>query len=120
MAEQPQGVRQSEKVRGKDIEGKVRVLEKTYPQQLMLFQTFLPEYASDDKYSNTIELYDAIPKYVTNPKLVDAMREGGKYLPLKILQESQNEGHLGGQTAAPGDRRKRRAAGGDAGGRFLG
>jgi hypothetical protein len=82
MAEQPQGVRQSEKVRGKDIEGKVRVLEKTYPQQLMLFQTFLPEDASDDKYSNTIELYDAIPKYVTNPKLVDAMREGGKYLPL--------------------------------------
>jgi hypothetical protein len=50
MAEQPQGVRRSEKVRGKDIEGKVRVLEKTYPQQLMLFQTFLPEDASDDKY----------------------------------------------------------------------
>ena len=74
MAEQPQGVRRSEKVRGKDIEGKVRVLEKTYPQQLMLFQTFLPEDASDDKYSNTIELYDAIPKYVTNPKLVDTMR----------------------------------------------
>ena len=82
MAEQPQGVRRSEKVRGKDIEGNVRVLEKTYPQQLMLFQTFLPEAASDEKYSNTIELYDAIPKYVTNPKLVDAMREGGKYLPL--------------------------------------
>ncbi|HSX80793.1 MAG TPA: hypothetical protein VLQ80_19755, partial [Candidatus Saccharimonadia bacterium] len=82
IPEQPQGVRRSEKVRGKDSEGKVRVLEKTYPQQLMLFQTFLPEDASDDKYSNTIELYDAIPKYVTNPKLVDAMREGGKYLPL--------------------------------------
>ena len=82
MAEQPQGVRRSEKVRGKDIEGKVRVLEKTYPQQLMLFQTFLPEDASDDKYSNTIELYDAIPKYVTNPKLIDAMREGGKISPV--------------------------------------
>ncbi len=39
MAEQLQGVRRSEKVRGKDIEGKVRVLEKTYPQQLMLFQS---------------------------------------------------------------------------------
>jgi len=82
MAEQPQGVRRSEKVRGKDIEGKVRVLDKTYPQQLLLFQSFLPDDASDDKYSNTIELYDAIPKYVTNPKLVEAMREGGKYLPL--------------------------------------
>jgi hypothetical protein len=54
MAEQSQGVQRSEKVRGKDIEGKVRVLEKTYPQQLMLFRTFLPEDASDDKYSRSI------------------------------------------------------------------
>ena len=37
MAEQSQGVRRSEKVRGKDIEGKIRVLDKTYPQQLTLF-----------------------------------------------------------------------------------
>src|SRR5262245_34362531 len=29
---------------------------------------FFPDDGSDDKYSNTIELYDAIPKYVTNPK----------------------------------------------------
>ena len=86
MAEQSQGVRRSEKVRGKDIEGKIRVLDKTYPQQLTLFQTFFPDDVSDDKYSNTIELYDAIPKYVTNPKQVDAMREGGKYLPLMKRQ----------------------------------
>ena len=86
MAEQSHGVRRSEKVRGKDVEGKIRVLDKTYPQQLTLFQTFFPDDASDDKYSNTIELYDAIPKYVTNPKQVDAMREGGKYLPLMKRQ----------------------------------
>jgi len=105
MAEQPQGVRQSEKVRGKDLEGKVRVLEKTYPQQLMLFQTFLPEDASDDKYSNTIELYDAIPKYVTNPKLVDAMREGGKYLPLmKRHFRHRGEGYSCHHTPGPSRR----------------
>ena len=61
MAEQPQGVRRSEKVRGKDSEGKVRVLEKTHPQQLMLFQTFLPEDVSDEKYSDNSTLLD-VPK----------------------------------------------------------
>src|ERR671931_491500 len=70
-----------ENVRGTDINGKAVVLAKTQPQQLALFQTFFP-YDHNDHYSNTIELYDAIPKYITNPKLVDAMREGGKYLPL--------------------------------------
>ncbi len=70
-----------ENVRGTDINGKAVVLAKTQPQQLALFQTFFPD-DHNDHYSNTIELYDAIPKYVTNPKLVDAMREGGKYLPL--------------------------------------
>src|SRR2546430_16991078 len=68
-------------VRGTDIHGKAVVLAKTQPQQLALFQTFFPD-DHNDHYSNTIELYDAIPKYVTNPKLVDTMREGGKYLPL--------------------------------------
>ena len=70
-----------ENIRGTDINGKAVVLAKTQPQQLALFQTFFPD-DHTDHYSNTIELYDAIPKYVTNPKLVDAMREGGKYLPL--------------------------------------
>jgi hypothetical protein len=47
-------------VEGKDIRGNVVTLRRTSPEQLSLFQTFLPD---DDKYSNTIELYDAIPKY---------------------------------------------------------
>ena len=67
----------TENVRGRDINGKAVVLAKTQPQQLALFQTFFPD-DHEDHYSNTIELYDAIPKYITNPKLVDAMREGGK------------------------------------------
>ena len=46
MAEQSHGVRRSEKVRGKDVEGKIRVLDKTYPQQLTLFQTFFPDYVT--------------------------------------------------------------------------
>jgi hypothetical protein len=47
-------------VEGKDINGKVVSMKRTNPTQLSLFQTFIPD---DEKYSNTIELYDAIPKY---------------------------------------------------------
>ncbi len=53
-------------VRGKDIKGAVVVLSKTQPQQLSLFQTFLPD---DERYSNTIDLYDAIPKYFPRKRL---------------------------------------------------
>jgi hypothetical protein len=82
MAEDTREVKRTEKIRGQDITGKVMVLAKTHPQQLILFQTFLPEEDPDDQYSNTIELYDAIPKHFSNPKQMDAMREGGKYLPI--------------------------------------
>ena len=60
MAEDTREVKRTEKIRGQDITGKVMVLAKTHPQQLILFQTFLPEEDPDDQYSNTIELYDAI------------------------------------------------------------
>ena len=66
-------------VRGKDLEGKTQTLVKTLPQQLQLFQMFLPD--DDERYSNTIELYDAIPKYFTNPRAMEGMRQDGKYLP---------------------------------------
>jgi hypothetical protein len=59
--------------RGRDIQdGKERTLDKWYPGQLSLFQTFLP---SSDKYSNTIELYDAIPKFSTK-RLMSKKRIG--------------------------------------------
>jgi hypothetical protein len=51
----------SDRVKGKDVYGKMMTLVRTQPKQLSLFQTFLPE--TDDKYSNTIDLYDAVPKY---------------------------------------------------------
>src|SRR6266702_2757150 len=91
MAEQIRGIKRVEKVRGKDVEGKVRVLERTYPHQLMLFQTFIPEDDPDDKYSNTIELYDAIPKYFSNARAMDAMRKDGIYLPTleRVFQHRQ-------------------------------
>jgi len=41
--------------------GKVVTLTKTHPAQLSLFQTFLPDDRQSGEYSNTIELYDAIP-----------------------------------------------------------
>ena len=69
--------------RGRDIhDGKERTLAKLQPTQLALFQVFVPE---DDKYSNTIELYDAIPKYFTNKRQMAEIREGPEgreiYLP---------------------------------------
>jgi hypothetical protein len=68
---------------GRDIhDGKERKLAKLRPAQLALFQTFLPE---EDKYSNTIEFYDAVPKYFTNKRQMAEMREGPEgreiYLP---------------------------------------
>ena len=69
--------------KGRDIhDRKERTLAKSQPAQLSLFQTFLPQ---DDKYSNTIEFYDAIPKYFTNKRQMAEMREGPEgrevYLP---------------------------------------
>src|SRR4029450_11552353 len=70
--------------RGRDIQdGKERRFAKQRPTQLSLFQTFLPE--EDVKYSNTIEFYDAVPKYFTNKRQMTEMREGPEgreiYLP---------------------------------------
>ena len=68
---------------GRDIQdGEERKFAKQQPPQLSLFQTFLPE---ADKYSNSIEFYDAVPKYFTNKRQMAEMREGPKgreiYLP---------------------------------------
>ena len=91
MVEHTHVVQRASKARGLDVQSTATARNQpaqTYPLQLALFQTFFSDKNPGDdataaeSYSNTIELYDAIPKYVTNPKLVDAMREGGKYLPL--------------------------------------
>lgn len=79
--------------RGRDIhDGKERALAKQQPTQLSLFQTFLPQ---DDKYSNTIEFYDAIPKYYTNKRQMVEMREGPEgreiYLPT-LEREFKHQG----------------------------
>lgn len=78
----------SGEARGHDIhDGKERNLAKLQPAQLSLFQTFLPK-DEDDKYSNTIEFYDAIPKYFTNKRQIAEMREGpeGKEVYLPTLE----------------------------------
>jgi hypothetical protein len=79
----------ADRVKGKDINGKVMTLARSQPEQLWLFQTFLPEGAV--KYSNTIELYDAIPKYFA-PKHMDGKRENGKYLPI-LEREFEHRGN---------------------------
>ncbi len=68
------------KATGRDIgTGKVMTLVKSQPPQLSLFQTFFPEQDSDH-YSNTIELYDAIPKYFSSKKRVAELRKDGVFL----------------------------------------
>ena len=71
------------RVRGRNVgTGEVVSLTKTQPAQLSLFQTFLPEDKQSGEYSNTIELYDAIPKYFSSPNRMAQMRQGGIYLPV--------------------------------------
>lgn len=70
----------SRKATGRDVgTGKVISMTITMPDQLSLFRTFLP--AEDaDSYSNTIELYDALPKYFSSKKRMAAERQGGIFL----------------------------------------
>src|SRR5688500_20232588 len=65
---------------GRDVgTGKVITMTKTQPVQLSLFGEFLPPGARDS-YSNTIELYDAIPKYLSSKKRMAEMRRDGNFL----------------------------------------
>ena len=89
MADHKHAVQNAEGVRGTDMNGNVVVLAKTHPEQLVLFQTFLSDEDDnghgDEKYSNTIELYDAVPKYFSNPNGIpcDASESrGGTSVPL--------------------------------------
>ena len=75
------------RVSGKDIEGKVVTLYREQPRQMSLFQTFIPR---DEKYSNTIELYDAVPKYFP-VKILSEIRISGVYLPV-VTREFQHRG----------------------------
>src|SRR5712691_1069125 len=79
MPEHNSAEAKADRVRGKDINGQVVILERTQPRQLSLFQTFL---ADEERYSNTIELYDAVPKYFSNHRIMASMRKSGQYLPI--------------------------------------
>src|SRR5262249_45760912 len=54
---------------------------------MSLFQTFIPR---DEKYSNTIELYDAVPKYFPVKKLSE-IRINDIYLPV-VTREFHHKG----------------------------
>jgi hypothetical protein len=64
---------------GRDIgTGKMVTLTTTQPNQLTLFQTFFPDDA--DNYSNTIDLYDAVPKYFASHQRMAQHRKAGVFL----------------------------------------
>jgi hypothetical protein len=66
---------------GRDVStGKAITLTKTQPAQLSLFGEFLPAEARDC-YSNTIELYDALPRYFSSKKRMAEERKHDTYLP---------------------------------------
>ena len=68
------------KATGRDVgTGKVITLTKSQPAQLSLFGDFLP-HGARDSYSNTIELYDAIPKYFSNKQRMAELRQDGIFL----------------------------------------
>lgn len=70
-----------ERVTGRDItQNKVVTLEKTYPKQLTLWQTYLPGDEDADDYSNTVELYDAVPKYFASKQRMAQLRKEGQFL----------------------------------------
>jgi hypothetical protein len=87
----------TEHVEGRDIRGKLVTLKRSSPEQLSLFQTFLP---AEDKYSNTIELYDAIPKYYPAKHMHD-MRVNDTFLP-HMEREFEHKGSAYKLTISPG------------------
>jgi hypothetical protein len=64
-------------------QGKAVTLQKTQPPQLTLWQTFFPSDPRNkdkDAYSNTAELYDAVPKYFSSKKRMAEQRRDGQFL----------------------------------------
>src|SRR6266571_1141860 len=54
--------------------------QKSMPTQLTLWQTFLPGDPKTEDYSNTVELYDAVPKYFASKKRMAEQRKDGRFL----------------------------------------
>jgi hypothetical protein len=90
-------VSMTEQVEGRDLRGRLVILKRSSPEQLSLFQTFLPD---QDKYSNTIELYDAIPKYYP-VKHMHHMRVNDTFLP-HMDREFEHRGSAYKLTITPG------------------
>jgi hypothetical protein len=83
-------------IRGKDIRGKNVTLMRSQPYQLSLFQTFHPDH---DKYSNSIELYDALPKYFP-ARHIDELRIQDAFLP-NLERQFEHRGTLFKLTIRP-------------------
>jgi hypothetical protein len=89
--------RPSAEVKGRDRKGKEHTLLQSKPYQVTLFQQFADD-AGD--YSNSIELYDSVPKYFASPKKMDELRINGQFLET-LRREFAHEDQTYELTVAP-------------------
>ena len=76
MIDYPPPPNHPQRVTGIDVgQGNPVTLQKSSPTQLTLWQTFLPGDSKTEDYSNTVELYDAVPKYFASKKRMAEQRK---------------------------------------------
>ena len=81
LSKNPTPPRHPQRVTGIDVgQGTAVTLQKSTPTQLTLWQTFLPGDPKTEDYSNTVELYDAVPKYFASKKRMAEQRKDGRFL----------------------------------------
>jgi len=81
LSKNPTPPRHLQRVTGIDVgQGNAVTLQKSTPTQLTLWQTFLPGDPKTEDYSNTVELYDAVPKYFASKKRMAEQRQDGRFL----------------------------------------
>ena len=81
LIKNPTPQRYPQRVTGIDVgQGNAVTLQKSIPTQLTLWQTFLAGDPKTEDYSNTVEFYDAVPKYCASKKRMAEQRKAGRFL----------------------------------------
>src|SRR6266481_3734579 len=103
LSKNPTPPRHPQRVTGIDVgQGNAVTLQKSMPIQLTLWQTFLPGDPKTEDYSNTVELYDAVPKYFASKKRMAEQRKDGRFLnSLKQPFRHKGKGNYPGRLITP-------------------